>query len=564
MAKKQHSNNPRLTAELRSLVEERLKHRQTSAANLSSSPEEMLRLVNELNVRQVVVEMQLEELVRTKTALEESDRLKTSFLANISHEILIPMNGILGFSELLKDPHLTREEQNEYIELIHQSGQRMLTLINDLMDISKIDAREVKLKESETSVNQLLRDLLAFSKLEADQKGLRLSSTAGLPDNESIITTDSGKLTQILTNLIQNALQFTSKGGIDIGYCRKEKMLEFYVIDSGIGIPADKKGEIFERFHQADNSLTLNHGGSGLGLSISKAFVEMLGGTISVVSVEGAGSTFSFSLPYKPAGRAQGSSDAKPDAADSAPGFCILIAEDDDLSTLLLKKNLKGENITILCAENGWKAVELVQHHPEINLVLMDIKMPVMNGFEATKLIKQQRPDLSVIVQTALTSPYDREKAQEAGCDAFIRKPIERRKLFELMKEANNFANLAFDQPQTSLQHTKEFSALSLPKKAQWTLARDEWLLTMPDGHKVKLTSKEFDFMIILISRNKKVLERREFAQGNSVSVDEFRSGALEALVHRLRRKTSIANSDSPIKTIHGIGYSFTGEITVI
>lgn len=231
-------------------------------------------------------------------AAEESDRLKAAFLANISHEIRTPMNGIIGFSELLKDPHLSGEEKIEYIGLIQQSGERLLHLINDLMDISKIDAKEVKLIETETSVNQLLRDLLAFFKHEGEKKGIQLTLTKALPDEQSIISTDSFKLNQVVTNLIQNAMKFTSKGGIDFGYTLKGNMLEFYVIDSGIGIPDDKKERIFERFQQADNSLTRHHEGSGLGLSISKAFVEMLGGTIHVESVEGSGSTFSFTLPY--------------------------------------------------------------------------------------------------------------------------------------------------------------------------------------------------------------------------------------------------------------------------
>ena len=371
-----------------------------------------------------------------KLAAEESDRLKSAFLANISHEIRTPMNGIIGFSELLKDPHLSGDEQSEYIDLIHQSGKRMLNLINDLMDISKIDAREVKLQITETSVNLLLREVEAFFRLEATKKGLQLSCTTGLTDNESIIRTDSIKLNQIVTNLIQNALKFTSKGGIDFGCIRKADMLEFYVIDSGIGIPAGIKDRIFERFHQVNTSLTRNHEGAGLGLSISQAYFEMMGGSIHVESVEGAGSTFSFTIPYTtvlhPGHSALGTQHSA--LSTRHVSLCILIAEDDEVSTLLLKKTLKGENITTLCAQNGWEAVEIVQHHPEINLVLMDIKMPVMNGFDATRLIKQQRPDLPVIAQSAFTSKEVNEKAQEAGCDSFITKPIKKSELLEMMQ----------------------------------------------------------------------------------------------------------------------------------
>ena len=380
------------------------------------------------------------DITERKLAAEESDRLKTAFIANMSHEIRTPMNGILGFSELLKEPHLSGDEQAEYIDLIHQSGERMLNLINSLMDISKIDAKEAKLQKTETSVNKLLRDIEAFFKLEVSKKGLHLTSTTGLTDEESVIETDSIKLNQVLTNLIQNALKFTSKGGIDFGYTRKDDMLEFYVIDSGIGISSAIKEKIFERFHQVNNSFTRNHEGAGLGLSISKAFVEMMGGMIRVDSVEGAGSTFCFTLPYNPVNIHESTSlSGQALSEKDPPSLTILIAEDDDVSTLLLKRNLKGENITILCAENGWEAVELVEHHPEINLVLMDIKMPVMNGYEATRLIKLHRPDLSVIAQSAFTSKEERDKAYEAGCDNFITKPISKSELLEMMQALLNW-----------------------------------------------------------------------------------------------------------------------------
>ena len=338
------------------------------------------------------------------------------------------MNGIIGFSELLKDPLLSGEEQSEYLSLIQQSGNRMLALINDLMAISKIDARELKLQQTETPLNRLMQDLLAFFKLQADKKGLRLTLSKGLSDEASIISIDSLKLNQILTNLIQNALKFTNKGGIDIGYTRNDGTLHFFVIDSGIGIPGENKNRIFDRFHQVDNSLTRNHEGAGLGLSISKALVEMLGGSIKVESVEGAGSSFSFTIPYNPL--------HLPTADCQLPTSpCILLAEDDAVSTLLIKRNLKGENLTILSAENGWEAVELLQHHPEIKLVLMDLKMPIMNGYEASRLIKKQRPDLPVIAQSAFTSKEERQKAKEAGCADFITKPINKSELLEKVQE---------------------------------------------------------------------------------------------------------------------------------
>ena len=379
----------------------------------------------------------IHDITDRKQAAEESDRLKAAFLANISHEIRTPMNGILGFSELFKEPDLTGEEKEEYIDLIHQSGLRMLNLINDLMDISKIDAREVKLQITETSANKLLREVEAFFKPAAKKKGVELRCTMALSDNDSFMTTDCLKLNQIITNLIQNALKFTTKGSIDFGYNKKKAGLEFFVMDTGRGIPADKKEKIFERFQQVDNSLTRAHEGAGLGLSISKAYVEMLGGTIHVESKEGVGSTFTFTHPYKQIKKqqAQSNKDKVLSTCNSALAFCLLIVEDDEVSTLLLKRSLKNQNISILCAENGWEAVELVQCHPEINLVLMDLKMPVMSGYDATKKIKQLRPDLPVIAQSAFTTKEEKQKAREAGCSNFITKPINNTELHNLIQE---------------------------------------------------------------------------------------------------------------------------------
>ncbi|NTW11451.1 MAG: PAS domain S-box protein [Chlorobiaceae bacterium] len=242
------------------------------------------------------------ELVAAKEKAEESDRLKTSFLANISHEIRTPMNGIIGLTDLLLEPHLSEEEHRQYVELIQQSGQRMVKLINDIIDFSRIEAGETAPRITRSHVNDLLRELHAFFKPEAERKKLRFSFTAGLSDEKSVIETDSLKLHQILTNLVHNALKFTDHGSIDIGYRKSGDLLEFYVSDSGKGIPEYMTGKIFERFRQADDSMTRAYEGAGLGLSISKAYAEMLGGAIDVVSEEGKGSTFTLYIPYNPPG----------------------------------------------------------------------------------------------------------------------------------------------------------------------------------------------------------------------------------------------------------------------
>ena len=365
-----------------------------------------------------------DKLVAEKEKAEEADRLKSAFLATITHELRTPMNGILGFSELLKDPELSQQKSAEYIDLIHQSGLRLLTLVNELIDIARIEAGECVIQHDDTNINKLLLDLTAFFKIATNKKGLELTCTTTLPDHESIINTDSAKLTQILTNLINNSLKFTFQGGIAIGYSKYNGMLEFTVQDTGIGIPIAMQEKIFDRFIQVDNPLTRTIEGSGLGLSITKAYVTMLGGAIRVESQEGAGSTFTFTLPYNP-----------PFITQRSAFSTVLIVEDDDINRILLKMILKDENMTIHYAHNGQEAVELAKQHPEINLVLMDINMPLLNGYEATRQIKQFRPELPIIVQTAFTSRDEREKAKAAGSDSFITKPIKKSELLALINE---------------------------------------------------------------------------------------------------------------------------------
>lgn len=357
------------------------------------------------------------ELIETKEKAEESDRLKSCFLANISHEIRTPMNGILGFSELLREPLLSEEEKEQYIDLIHECGKRLLTIINDLIDISRIEAGEMEVHQGKTAVNEVLEGVHAFFKPQAEEKGLSFSCRAGLPASESVIITDKTRLNQVLSNIVNNALKYTKKGSIEFGYRKVDDMLEFYVKDTGIGIPDDQQDKIFERFRQVSLDSTREYEGAGLGLSLCKAFIEMLGGTIRVNSVPEKGSAFYFTLPYNPV-------TGKRDRIILEPGFTILIADDDSTCRLLLQTALTGRKAKVLVAKNGKEAVEAVKNVPGIDIVLMDMKMPVMNGYEATRLIKRVQPGLPVIAQTAFVSQSEKEKAIASGCDAVLPKPI--------------------------------------------------------------------------------------------------------------------------------------------
>jgi PAS domain S-box-containing protein len=378
------------------------------------------------------------ELERAKEKAEESDRLKTAFLANMSHEIRTPMNGILGFAELLKLPTLTGGKMHQYIKIIQQSGRRMLTIINDLIDISKIEAGQIEYRKEETSVNKLINNLYAFFKPEVEQKGISFYCSGELSEGKSVIETDRTKLTQVLTNLLKNAVKFTEKGRIGFGYTLKKltgdrgKNLEFFVEDTGSGITNEIKDKIFERFWQGDISYTKEYEGTGLGLSISKAYVELMGGKIWVESKPGKGSVFFFTIPYNvphAARKHKRAREVRP--ARTYSDFTVLIAEDDDISFMYLREILKDLDVKILYAENGIRAVEIIKSHPKVNMVLMDLKMPVLNGLEATRQIKELRPGLPVIAQTAFASPVDEQRSMEAGCDDFMAKPIDKNLLIE-------------------------------------------------------------------------------------------------------------------------------------
>lgn len=376
-------------------------------------------------------------LIQAKEKAEESDRLKSAFLANISHEIRTPMNGILGFAELLKNPDLTSDMQERYIQIIEQSGNRMLNIINDIIDISKIESGQMNINIGETNINQLLKDLYVFFSPEAKKKGLDLSLSIDFSDDEDEfpILTDHTKLAQILSNLIKNAIKFTKQGYINFGYEVDSSEITFYIEDSGVGIPDNQIDMVFERFRQGSSLLTRNYEGAGLGLSISKAFVEMLGGRIWVTSELNKGSKFMFTIPNRKYQPNESDDQYNQHQHKDQMEINILIAEDDENNLMYLAAVLEEENAKIYESSNGKEALEMVKNHPEIDLVLMDLKMPEVDGFEATRQIKKMRPTLPVVAQTAYAFSEDQEKAMSAGCDDYLSKPIKTQMLLEIVNK---------------------------------------------------------------------------------------------------------------------------------
>lgn len=387
------------------------------------------------------IEKYADELKKSKEKAEESDRLKSAFLANISHEIRTPMNGILGFAELLKEPKLTGEQQRQYINIINKSGRRMLNIINDIVQISKIESGQEKLFVSEVNINEQVDFIYKFFKPEAENKGLQLKLKTPTTTDKLILKTDREKLYSILTNLVKNAIKYTDSGSIEIGYKieenKKQSFVEFYVSDTGIGIPKDRQKAIFERFVQADIEDRDAREGAGLGLAITKAYVELMGGKISVDSMEGKGSVFSFTLPCSSVKNIKKATSINIPHNDITieKKLNILVAEDDETSLQFLSVILKSISNKILKAANGAEAVEICKQHPDIDIILLDIQMPVMNGYEATRQIRQFNPDVVIIAQTAFALPDDEKKVKEAGCNGYISKPIKTDKLLSIIKE---------------------------------------------------------------------------------------------------------------------------------
>jgi PAS domain S-box-containing protein len=380
-----------------------------------------------------------EELIQAKEKAEESDRLKLAFLANMSHEIRTPMNGILGFTELLKSPNLSTEVQQEYLEIIEKSGIRMLNIINDIISISKVESGQVDVFLSETNVNEQIDYINNFFKPEVARKGIQLFTNVVLSNEKAVILTDREKTYAIFTNLVKNAIKFTDSGSIELGYTQKENYLEFFVKDSGLGISTSQQKIIFERFRQADDTISRSHEGSGLGLAISKAYVEILGGKIWVESTEKKGSTFYFTIPFDEKSESDTIISKKvietEKEENEIKNLKILIVEDDPISKLLITIAVKPYSKEILKVSTGIEAIETCLNNPDIDLVMMDINMPEMGGHEATQKIRMFNKELIIIAQTANGMQSDRDDAIAVGCTDYISKPVNIAALNELIQK---------------------------------------------------------------------------------------------------------------------------------
>ncbi|MES2748613.1 MAG: ATP-binding protein [Bacteroidota bacterium] len=357
------------------------------------------------------------------------------------------MNAINGFTELLLNTNLSEEEKKEYLKVIDLSGKNLVSIIDDLIEMSKIDSNLIEPNYTSLNLESCINELYETIKVTIPKtKKIEFSILPAQNPVEYNIITDGIKLKQIIINLITNAIKFTDKGTVTFGYTidTAKEQIVFTITDTGLGIDDYDQKHIFDRFKRIDSDLSIKEGGLGLGLSISKAYVEMLNGTITLKSDLGKGSEFSFTIPLE-----YNKIEAiivhqvinEITVVDKTEGL-ILIAEDDNINYILFEKIMKQKNFQIIRAINGKEAVEICLNNPNIDLVLMDIKMPIMNGFEALELIRPIRPNLPIIAQTAYSSAEDKEKIFGAGFTNYITKPLNREQLFDLI-------NLYLNEKQT-------------------------------------------------------------------------------------------------------------------
>jgi PAS domain S-box-containing protein len=387
--------------------------------------------ITEIKKREAILE-------NARKKAEESDRLKSVFMANISHEIRTPMNGILGFADLLQRDDLSFEKCQQYAKIISGCGNNLMQLLNDILDISKIEAGEVELRKEDFCVNKVIEELYDIYEPQSKMEGrnLSLQMHKSLRDDEAVIYSDKRYLHQILANLIDNALKFTKEGEILIGYNAKRNGIEFFVKDSGKGIPPELLDKIFEPFRQGEEVLARKHHGTGLGLTIAKNYAELLGGYMWTESELNRGTTFYLTLPYSENAKVpEGHLMAAAETDYQWRNKKFLIVEDNNISFMLLENLLEETGVKILRAETAQQSIDIVKANNDLDLVLMDVRLPDFTGWEAAKIIKKDNPGLPIIAQTANANSEDKIKTFQAGCEAYLTKPIIKKEFYDTIKK---------------------------------------------------------------------------------------------------------------------------------
>ena len=386
---------------------------------------------------EILVEERTQELIIAKNKAEESDRLKSSFLANMSHEIRTPMNAIIGFSNLLSEDTIEPEIKRELIREITTKGHKLVRLIENILDLAKIESNQLKFNLSDVSINDIINHIEFYFRDDIKNKGLTFNISKPF-EEDIIIYSDSYRIKQVLSYLIDNAIKYTESGNIELSYNIQEQSgkgkLTFCIKDTGIGISTDRLEHIFQRFSKIEDDKKKLYRGAGLGLAISRNIISLLDGELKVDSEVSKGSNFYFTLPVRniSTSRQKQAKQFKQSEHYNWSNKTILIAEDDESNFRFFKLMLEETNIDIIHAEDGLKALEIFGN-TELDIILMDIKMPKMDGLEATRLIRKTNKSIPIIAQTAFAMENDENMSIKAGCNAYIQKPIHKEQLLTLI-----------------------------------------------------------------------------------------------------------------------------------
>ena len=372
-----------------------------------------------------------QKLLEQKERAEQSDKLKAAFLANISHEIRTPLNGIIGFADILIQQEISEEDKEQYSNLIHNLSGQLLSIVNDILEISRIETNQIKLSIAPVNINQTLLKLFSSFENQARDKHLTFEMNSELTENQSVVYGDGSRLVQVLTHLLNNAIKFTYSGSIHLGCRLINEKLFFYVKDTGIGIQPENREIIFERFRQVEDTLTRKFGGSGLGLSISKALVELMGGEISVDCDSATGSTFYFTIPYMNVPVKNQMQRNYLETKSCLRDTRILICEDDDFGYLYVNRLLTQAGAITFRAISGTRAIKFCQSDEAIDIIIMDLRMPEMSGHDAAGFIKKLRPSIPIIVSTASSSHEIEPLLNSRLFDGVVYKPIMSANLLE-------------------------------------------------------------------------------------------------------------------------------------
>jgi PAS domain S-box-containing protein len=380
-----------------------------------------------------------EDLIKANIGAEASNRLKSNFLANISHEIRTPLNSVVGFSNLLLTNNLSNEVKEEYIEHINHNSEKLLQIIGDIIDLSRLESSQIEITYEEASLSTIVNEIIEEARqiIRRNEKPIILNVKNHFEDMGDLIFTDRVWLKRVLNHLMDNAVKFTLDGSVEFSYLLENQNIVFKIRDTGIGINKENLGRIFEEFRQEFDGHHRPFEGLGIGLTLAKEVIERMGGKIFVQSEKGVGSEFSFSIPYRPAGSAKmkvppASTEQVLKPIDWSSRKCLLVDDNKDV-LIYLNRILTDTGVSILTARSGFEAIEIIRMTPDIDVVLLDMQMPEMNGIEATKEIRKIRKDIPIIAQTAFIFEDDKDIILEAGCDACLIKPIRREHLLTVM-----------------------------------------------------------------------------------------------------------------------------------